>query len=230
MKKFLKVLIAMGIFVLSFTQCKTKPDCNGVVDGTAFVDDCDECVGGTTGKEPCLNDVRDGKKYKTVKIGTQVWMAENLNYTPSSGNSWCYDENVDNCEIYGRLYDWETALTVCPSGWHLPSDEEWVQLSTYLSSNVGGKMKSTGNISDGTGLWSSPNSGANNESGFTGLPSGRRFFDGIFNFIGVNGYWWSSTEYSSLSSWLRILNYDSSNLSSTFGDKDNGYTCRCIRD
>jgi len=78
-------------------------------------------------------------------IGTQVWMTKNLNYAPASG-SWCYGNNTDSCAVYGRLYDWNTALTVAPSGWHLPNDAEWQILIGYLGgSNVaGGKMKEAG--------------------------------------------------------------------------------------
>jgi len=78
-------------------------------------------------------------------IGTQVWMTKNLNYATASG-SWCYGNNTDSCAVYGRLYDWNTALTVAPSGWHLPNDAEWQILIGYLGgSNVaGGKMKEAG--------------------------------------------------------------------------------------
>ncbi len=92
-----------------------------------------------------FTDHRDGKCYKWIKIGSQIWMAENLNYLSSSG-SWCYDDLISNCNIYGRLYDWETAMTACPIGWHLPSSEEWESLTLYLGGKkvAGGKMKETG--------------------------------------------------------------------------------------
>ncbi len=77
-----------------------------------------------------LTDVRDGKTYKTVKIGEQTWMAENLNF--DNTGSYCYANKQENCDKYGRLYTWEAAKNVCPTGWHLPTEEEWQQLEKYL--------------------------------------------------------------------------------------------------
>ncbi len=125
----------------------------------------------TTGTEDSSTTT---KTYKTVKIGTQVWMSENLAYKPSTGNYWAYHDDNANVAKYGYLYDWETACKVCPSGWHLPSDEEWTTLIDYLGGEdvAGGKMKAVGTIEAGTGLWYDPNDGATNESGFSGLPGG----------------------------------------------------------
>jgi uncharacterized protein (TIGR02145 family) len=125
-------------------------------------------------------DSRDGKKYKTVCIGNQVWMAENLNYEPAGGL--CYDELAENCGIYGRMYTWNEVMNgsaasnsnpsgvrgICPTGWHVPSAAEWEQLFTFLGgySVAGGELKSTSN------LWGSPNTGATNSSGFNALPGG----------------------------------------------------------
>ena len=90
-----------------------------------------------------FTDPRDGQTYKTVKIGDQIWLAENLNYDPAAGNSWCYEDDTANCAVYGRLYDWETAKTACPAGWHLPSEDEWDQLIAFLGGEAaaGGKIR-----------------------------------------------------------------------------------------
>jgi len=110
-----------------------------------------------------LFDNRDGQSYETIQIGSQCWMKQNLNYETDS--SWCYSNDTANCEIYGRLYAHNTALKACPSGWHLPDDDEWCELLTYIDPTVncsssgitgtdaGGKMKTTG-VLGVDGLWS----------------------------------------------------------------------------
>jgi len=172
-------------------------------------------------------DSRDGNEYNWVQIGDQVWMAENLAYEPSSGNYWAYDNNNSNVETYGYLYDWETACDVCPAGWHLPSDAEWTELTDYLggTTGAGGKLKETG-----TTHWASPNTGATNETGFTALPGGIRSYFGTFDLIGFNGFWWSATEDSTSNAWSRFLYYDLSGVGRNYGDKDSGFSVRCLRD
>ena len=171
-----------------------------------------------------FTDSRDGKVYKKVQIGTQEWMAENLNY--ATGNSWCYDDNPSNCSVYGRMYDWETAKTACPSGWHLPSDAEWSTLTTFLGGVIaGGKMKSTG-----TQYWQSPNTDATNSSCLSGLPGGNRYFDGTFYFIGTYGVWWSSSESTTSFAYSRALNYNSGVVTTYDTNKKNGLSVRCVRD
>src|SRR3989344_2199999 len=116
-----------------------------------------------------LTDFRDGKVYKTVKIGNQWWMSENLNYQIDS--SWCYNNDPNNCDVYGRLYKWDDALNSCPTGWHLPDTNELNELANYLGgySVAGGKMKEAGYEH-----WLPPNTGATNETGFSALPGGVR--------------------------------------------------------
>jgi len=143
-----------------------------------------------------FTDVRDNKTYKTVKIGTQIWMAENIAYKAIAG-CWAYDNDQENVPTYGYLYNWESVNQVCPNGWHLPSDAEWNQLTTYLGGEdvAKAKLKETG-----TAHWSNTNNGnrdANNESGFNALPGGSRTTLGAFIGIGGNGYWWSSTKVNS---------------------------------
>ncbi len=122
-----------------------------------------------------FTDSRDGKAYKTVKIGNQTWMAENLNYETSSG-SWCYDDDPANCEKYGRLYDWETAKTVCPPGWRLPSKSDFETLFAY----IGGDEEETFHALKEGG-----------SSGFNALLGGWRYCDGYLSGLGYYGQFWS---------------------------------------
>jgi uncharacterized protein (TIGR02145 family) len=174
-----------------------------------------------------FKDLRDGKIYKTVIIGTQTWLAENLAYETLTG-SWAYNNDAVNMHEYGLLYDWPAAMNACPVGWHLPSDAEWTILTTYIGgeSVAGGKMKEAG-----TSHWYSPNTGATNESGFSGLPGGFRRFDGAFINLGYLGYWWSSTEVSETPTvvWLRYLHYYDSRVIIGNGDKEYGWSVRCVR-
>jgi len=133
-----------------------------------------------------FKDSRDGKVYKTVKIGTQWIMAENFSYKPSNGNYWAYDNNPINIDKYGYLYDWETAKTVAPKGWHLPSKEEWEQFYKTLGNDVSKvyeAIKSTGS------------------SGFNSALSGYRHDDGKFGYEGSTAHFWSSTAESEFNAW-----------------------------
>ena len=123
-------------------------------------------------------DSRDGKTYKTVKIGTQTWMAENLAFK-YDGGCLAYKDSTKYVTVYGYLYNWETAMKVCPAGWHLPTDAEWTTLTTYLGGEgaAGVKLKSTS-------IRVNPNEGAANSSGFTALPGGFRDYHGTFGNIG----------------------------------------------
>ena len=136
-----------------------------------------------------FTDSRDGKTYKTVKIGNQTWMAENLNYRTSSG-SWCYDDNNSNCDKYGRLYNWEAAKHACPNGWHLPTKSEF----EILLSNYGGEGKSSYKALIPTG-----------SSDFSALFGGWRNDDGNYNFVGGNGYFWSSSLKGSDEAWYLYI-------------------------
>jgi uncharacterized protein (TIGR02145 family) len=135
------------------------------------------------------------KTYKTVTIGTQTWLAENLNY--ETEGSVCYDNKPDNCAKYGRLYDWQTAMKVCPKGWHLPDNDEWDKLlrfvdgdksteKPYLSYTAGKHLKaSSGWNGDGNGT---------DKYGFSALPGGFDFSNSWFRYVGEYGNWWSSSE------------------------------------
>jgi uncharacterized protein (TIGR02145 family) len=178
-------------------------------------------------RDSTFTDARDGKKYKTVKIGNQTWMAENLNFKTDTG-SWCYKNKRKNCLKYGRLYNWETATAVCPNGWHLPSDAEWTSLFDYLDGEkvAGGKMKEAG-----TEYWRSPNRGADNSSGFTALPGGYRDYDdGSFHSLGYNASYWSSTEYGGTDAWDRALVYGSASMGRYYFSKMYDFSVRCLKD
>ena len=146
-----------------------------------------------------------------------------------------------NYTTYGVLYNWTAAMDgetssttnpsgiqgVCPTGWHLPSDAEWTELTDYLggTSIAGCKLKETG-----TTHWDSPNTGATNETGFTALPGGYRYNNGPFVNIGRNGYWWSASEYSAASAWSRYMGYVNSNVDRGSSNEGLGFSVRCVRD
>jgi uncharacterized protein (TIGR02145 family) len=177
--------------------------------------------GAASGKSSKLTDSRDGQKYKTVKIGNQVWMAENLRF--KIGDSWCYENSEDNCEKYGRLYDWNMAKIACPKGWHLPSKDEWTELVTVVGSETGGKkLKSA----DG---WYENGNGTD-EFGFSALPGGFRRTVVSFLNVGKYGYWWSATESFGGNAIYRLMYYDKDNVGDDGNDKDYGYSVRCLQD
>jgi uncharacterized protein (TIGR02145 family) len=149
---------------------------------------------------------QDGNVYPIVQIGNQWWMAASLNATTDpEGNSilgYCYDNNEENCQVYGRLYTWTAAMNgskeegargICPVGWHLPSDAEWTILFDFLGGVevAGGKLKAIG-----TTLWQAPNEAATDEVGFTGLPAGGYMpAHNLYEGQGIGVHFWSSTEH-----------------------------------
>lgn len=179
-------------------------------------------------KEGELYDDRDDQIYKTIKIGNQWWMAENLNFSTDS-NSWIYDNNSSNAYIYGRLYNWEIANQVCPSDWHLPDNDEWFELISFLGGFdvAGGLMK----VQDST-YWDSPNLGATDSSGFSGLAAGsynQNSFDGMKQFA----FFWASNEmfftdhYSGL---FFRLDYNREAIETYYTNKNYGFSVRCVKD
>lgn len=202
--------------------------------------------------EPDLIDYRNKKSYRTVKIGSQIWMAENLDVATfrngdliqeartvqewvDAGNkgipAWCYYANdYLNLGKYGRLYN---AFAVsdprglAPVGWHVPSDAEWKVLTDYLGDILiaGGKMKEVG-----FNNWNSPNTAATNSSGFSAIPGGLRHFDGSFLSLGNEAYWWSTTNTTPGSYWIRWLDFVSENVNVGAHNGKRGIAVRCMKD
>lgn len=184
---------------------------------------------------------------KEVKIGSQVWMAENLNVNEFRNGdpipmartateweyanenklpAWCYYNNeAANGQAYGKLYNWYAVHDprgLASKGWHVPSDQEWTQLTDHLGPTAGAKMKSNNG-------WKEKGNGTN-ESGFSGLSGGGRYSDGKFDGFGGYGVWWSSTENDYGSAWNRSLNSLTSNVNGNFANKGNGVSVRCVKD
>jgi uncharacterized protein (TIGR02145 family) len=187
----------------------------------------------------------DGNVYRTITIGSQVWMAENLRTTRYSDGTniqegTFYPESYFSYKTYGNMYKWSAATRgavssnanpsgvqgACPTDWHLPSISEWKELGIYLGGDTiaGAKMKEAG-----TANWSEPNTGATNESGFTGLPGGRYYSYWPIQ-SGFSGFWWSSSEYST--AMANYISLSSANEKIYFGQlwEEAYISVRCIRD
>lgn len=206
----------------------------------------------------CGDDIDyGGQSYSTVQIGTQCWMAENLNIgTMINGSNnqtdngtiekYCYNNSTTNCDTYGGLYQWgemmqyvttEGTQGICPTGWHLPTNAEWCTLENYVDAgtvscsatgwrgtDAGGNLKESG-----TTHWISPNTGATNSSGFTGLPGGYRNMVGTFNGLTIDAYFWSSIE-SGTGAWHRSLYYAFAQVNWGGNTLSYGFSVRCVRD
>ena len=206
--------------------------------------------------EPTISDV-DGNVYKTVIIGDQGWMAENLkvskysdgttipnitDHTQWSNNitgAWTYYQNYEAYnDKFGKLYNWYAVSSttngnknVCPTGWHVPTGAEWKVLTDYLGGEkvAGGKMKEAGAYVDIT-CWKGSNYDATNTSLFTGHPGGLRGDPGYYSGMSSYGFWWSSTEYNTDDAWFLYLYYDTGRASRLFSNKGEGLSVRCLKD
>jgi uncharacterized protein (TIGR02145 family) len=222
---FIHLALMTGILVVILTGCKKEKDIPETV--TDF----------------------DGNIYQTVTIGDQVWLVENFMSTryndgtsiplvtintdwinlSAPGYCW-YDNDIANRETYGALFNWYAVQTnkLCPTGWHVPSDEEWTTLTDFLGgeSTVGGKLKEAG-----TSHWDSPNIGATNESGFTALPGGFRGAQGVCYYIGHWGQFWTSTSPVETVAYYRQMAADSEGVDNGKGNAIQrlcGLSVRCV--
>lgn len=246
-KKFFKLSVIIAIVAIILSSCSkdddNNPSSSNPTNGkTTAVFNSNVSYGSMTDQ--------DGNVYKTVTIGTQTWMAENLRTTKyndgtsipnvtgdgewenlSTGAYCNYNNttNTDTVATYGRLYNWYAVNTgkLAPKGWHVPTDAEWTKLTDYLGgvAVTGGKLKETG-----TTHWNSPNTGAINENGFTALPGGIRFNTGTFLSIGEGGVWWSAKECSAANAWYRIIYSEGSVVGRSDIGKMVGFSVRCVRD
>ena len=192
-----------------------------------------------------------GQTYKTVTIGTQTWMAENLNYADSvsmtnlKGNSWCYDNSADSCAKYGRLYTWTAAMNIassyqsttacavistphqgaCPAGWHIPTSAEWISLENYV-----GGFRTAGTYLKATSGWTSYSGISNLDSyGFSALPGG--YHSGSdFGLVGYNGIWWTAMGHSSTFAYSQLMSYSRTLVYESYNDKTYGRSLRCLKD
>ena len=206
-----------------------------------------------------LTDTRDGKTYKTVRIGTQTWMAKNLNY--ETDESYCYKDDPANCREYGRLYTWAAAMDsaavfseggkgcgygrrctptnpvrgVCPDGWHLPSVAEWNTLEEFVAGSfLSGKTDSVGYALKSRFGWKEnynrkPGNGSDS-FGFRALPAGGRFGDGSFDSVREGAGFWSATETGANYAYYRYLYYDFTDLNTDDNVKDWALSVRCVKD
>jgi uncharacterized protein (TIGR02145 family) len=159
-----------------------------------------------------ITDIRDGKTYKAVKIGTQYWMAENLNL--QAENSYCYGDDPNNCTKYGRLYEWDAAKMSCPAQWRLPADSDWNILTTF----VGGADKAGYKLN------------VYGPYGFKGMFAGRRVSYGQYFYLGSVGIFWSATEADKDNAITKTIAPGNQAVVNTNYSKYNAYSVRCIAD
>ncbi|MCL2261405.1 MAG: fibrobacter succinogenes major paralogous domain-containing protein [Fibromonadales bacterium] len=179
-------------------------------------------IGACAGKKSQVGSTADkSATEKTVKIGNQIWMSENLNDASKGGK--CYENKPENCKKYGRLYTWKEATKACPKGWHLPSNEEWQTLVDFAGGNeiAGKKLKAKIGWEEGNGT---------DEYGFSALPGGFCTPDGSFLIVGGLGFWWSATELSTVSAYGWDMYYVNSGVNENYNGKSYLLSVRCVKD
>ncbi|MEN8123237.1 MAG: FISUMP domain-containing protein [Bacteroidota bacterium] len=266
MNRIIKFAVAI-IVLWSIVSCGNNS--NTDADNSTEEKSSKNTVNETVNETGTFTDARDGKTYKWVKIGVQTWMAENLNYTEDDGNmrnildnkewanntelfnGWCYyDNNPENGENYGALYQWEAAKNACPDGWHLPTNDELGQLISYLVENGytfdgikenegiakslasadGWDKSEYADSDDEYGMVGSSNFPEfQNKTGFSALPGGSRSgVDGKFDSKGHTGYWFTATSKKNRAYGYKLYN-DDAEVSDFFDQKKGGYSVRCVK-
>jgi uncharacterized protein (TIGR02145 family) len=193
-------------------------------------------------------DIRDNKSYRWVKIGSQVWMAENFAYDNKPNGCWAYNNDKIFSGVFGYLYNWQTAMALAPKGWHLPSDQEWEQMIGYLKENGYSYNGVNGDNAIAKALtkpllWvesdiigsagSKDHFEIINRSGFSALAGGRRENTGEFFSAGVYGYWWTATEGDEIGAYCRSIYYKGRTIERGdfyVNDKTSGYSVRYVKD
>jgi len=165
-----------------------------------------------------------GVFYESVKIGSQTWMKKNLNI--ETEDSWCYENRADNCNRHGRLYTWESAKTVCPSGWRLPDIIEW----RTLVAKSGGSSAAAGALKSKNAWASSSGISSTDAYGFSAMPGGYRGTNGSFGGTGLTGRWWTATEVTGGNACLFYMQYNRDNVDESFDSKGFGLSVRCVKD
>jgi uncharacterized protein (TIGR02145 family) len=234
--------MVMGFVLILTNSCKKDNNNDNTTQNSGIIFNSKLTYGTVT-------DI-SGNVYKTITIGTQTWMAENLKVTRyrngdsipkiSDGTAWSnlttgaycdYRNIVSNGTTYGKLYNWYSIMdsrNICPTGWHIPNDTEWEKLYAYL----GGYEQTTSDKLRETGIthWAYINDGATNASGFTALPGGMRDYGGIFTDIGQTCFLWSSTPAGDYYNLDADYYYLDSGANSGGGSKKNGLSVRCLKD
>jgi uncharacterized protein (TIGR02145 family) len=221
---------------LSDGNYQVKANANKKSDNTNQIDLMANTINTSTGT---FKDLRDGRTYKTVKIGNQTWMAENLAFKASEG-CWAYNNDENNAKFYGYLYNWETAREGCPSGWHLPSLKEWDTLIAYVGKKqftqarfaAGSSLKEVGFKHWDTLYGEDLKAKGTNDFGFTALPGGSCSTSGeSFDGIGWQGLWWVNTNYNtSQFAYYYRIHYAGKGIMRDYSIVENGLSVRCIKD
>jgi len=264
-----RFLLATAVATMVFTLSCSFDDGNGDEGGnsnpfSSSSDKSSSSVGG--GSNPSSSSDGDyngsygtvidgsGQSYRTVVIGTQTWMAENLNYNPGTGNSACYDNLTSNCATYGRLYDWSTAMAldtscnssscsdqiqtkhrgICPEDWHIPSNEDWDKLFRYVEGTSGTaspyESLTAGRYLKATSGWNTNVGSGTDAYGFSALPGGAGYVLSGFGNVGNYGEWWSTNEYSiSSTAYYRRMIYSSESASYYYSFKPALLSVRCLQ-